>query len=99
MVDELAHFFRCKETAEGWSFQVCVVRWPHPSTPESGWVSFRKWKTAPDANRLKKARTAALSRPRFFRTCSVCHELANAGHMHDLQTCQSCAEQHLGVCY
>ncbi|MEP2774437.1 MAG: hypothetical protein ABJQ29_15585 [Luteolibacter sp.] len=99
MPDEQADFFRCEETSEGWSFQVCVVRWDHPSTPSSEWIPFRKWKTAPDPQRLEKARNAALSRPRFFRTCSMCHELNNAGHMHDLKICQSCAEQHLGVCY
>lgn len=99
MPGNLAHFFRCVETAEGWSFDVDVICWPHPSSPESGWIPFRKWKTAPDAARLQKARTAALGDPRFFRTCSMCHELNNVGHMHDLKTCQSCAVKYLGVCY
>lgn len=99
MSDELADFFRCVESVGGWVFQVAVVRWPHPHEPHLEWFPFRHWKTAPDVTRLQKARAAALCRPRFFRTCSMCHKLNNAGHMHDLHTCQSCAERHLGVCY
>lgn len=99
MSDELADFFRSVESVDGWVFQVAVVRWPQPHEPHLEWIPFRHWKTAPDVTRLQKARAAALSRPRFFRACSMCHKLNNAGHMHDKQVCQSCAERHLGVCY
>ncbi len=97
MSDELEHYFHCVETYDHWHFQVATVNWPHPHKPELAWVTFRRWKTVPDPARLQKARTAALANPRFFRTCSRCHELKNAGHMHDQQTCQSCAERYLGV--
>ena len=42
-------------------------------------------------------RHAATSDTRYFSACTRCHELTNAGHMHDAQTCQTCAERHLGV--
>lgn len=96
MPDHLADFFRCAETAHGWSFQVATVVW-EGHTPELEWTTIRRWKTAPDPARLQKAHTAALATPRYFRTCTRCHELNNAGHMHNDHTCQSCAERHLGV--
>lgn len=97
MPDEIADFFRCVENAEGWTYQVAVVRWPHPHEPVLEWITYRSWKTQPDADRLQKARASALTRPRFFLTCNMCHRLNNVGHMHDHHTCQSCAERHLGV--
>jgi hypothetical protein len=96
MPDELADFFRCVKNANGWNFQVGVVAWDGHD-PSLDWQNFRLWKTAPDADRLQKARASALTRPRYFRTCNMCHRLNNVGHMHDRDTCQSCAERHLGV--
>ena len=97
MSDELDQYFHCVKTDDHWDFQVATVNWPHPHEPELAWVTFRRWKTVPGPARLQKARTAALANPRFFRICSRCKELNNAGHMHDQQTCQSCAERYLGV--
>jgi hypothetical protein len=98
MPDELADFFRCVETSNGWTFQVATVVW-EGHTPDLEWTTFRRWKTAPDEARLQKARAEARTRPRFFRTCTMCHRLNNAGLMHNHHTCQSCAERHLGVVY
>ena len=97
MPDELDHYFQCVESAGRWEFQVGIVDWPHPHEPELVWVTFRRWKTAPDHARLQKARTAALSSARFFRTCTRCGERLNVGHMHDATTCQGCAEYYLGI--
>lgn len=96
MPDQLADFFRCVETARGWCFQVATVVW-EGHTPDLKWTTMRRWKAAPDPARLQKARTAALVNPRYFRTCTHCRELTNAGQMHDDHTCQSCAEAQLGV--
>ena len=96
MSDDLADFFRCEETADGWRLQVGIVTWDG-QTPELEWSTFRQWKTQPNKGDLTEARDAASSDTRYFRTCTRCHELTNAGHMHDAQTCQSCAERHLGV--
>jgi hypothetical protein len=98
MPDQLADFFRCEETADGWDLQIATVVW-EGHTPELEWTTFRHWKTAPDPARLQKARTTALANSRYFRTCTRCHELNNAGHMHDKHTCQGCASLHLGVVY
>ena len=76
---------------------VAIVKWEGPHTPSLDWTTFRRWKREPTEERLQKAQAAALARPRFFRTCSICHELNNAGHMHDDHICQGCAERHLGV--
>ena len=97
MPDELTDFFRCVENADGWNFQVGVVAWDGPHTPHLEWLPFRHWKTAPDESRLQKARASALTQPRFFRICNMCHRFNNAGHMHNHHTCQSCAERHLGI--
>jgi hypothetical protein len=97
MPDELDDFFRCVETGDVWAFQVGVVKWDGPSTPRFDWITYRRWKTAPDEKRIQKAKAAAMAQPRFFGTCSMCHELHNAGHMHTDDFCQGCAEQKLGV--
>lgn len=99
MPDELNHFFRCVATQGVWKFQVGLVRWPHPSTPTTNWITIRRWKTKPDQGRLSRSRTAAFADPRYFRACSMCHELNNAGHMHDDDICQGCAQNKLGVIY
>ena len=97
MQDELDEYFQCVEAPVRWKFQVGIVTWDGPCEPRIEWETYRSWLTPPTEKRLQKARAAAISEPRFFRTCSRCHELKNAGHMHDQQTCQSCAERYLGV--
>jgi len=86
-------------TEQGWVFQVGVVTWPEVHTPGLAWKTFRQWKTQPDASRTCRAQAAALRQSRFFRTCSSCHEITNAGHMADVETCQSCASREFGVLY
>lgn len=97
MPDALDRYFQCVESAGRWEFQVGVVTWDGPHSPGMVWKHYRRWNRRPDAARLARARAAALTVPRFFRTCTRCGALRNAGHMHDPQTCQSCAERHLGV--
>ena len=97
--DDFDEFFQCVETAQGWEYQVGVVGWSHPSTPILQWKAFRHWQTQPDAASIAEARDSALADSRFFRTCSRCGELNNAGHMHDKEICQACAVLHLGVVY
>jgi len=96
---ELDEYFRCVETEKGWEFQVGVVTWGAVHRPVLAWKTFRLWKTQPDASRSRRAQAAALRQPRFFRTCARCHEINNAGHMYDAETCQFCAERELGVVY
>lgn len=97
MPDELEDSFQCVENAGRWEFQVGVVTWDGPYIPEMAWKTYRRWSTPPDATRLARARASAISEPRFFRTCKRCSGIKNAGHMHDQQTCQSCAERYLGI--
>ena len=97
MPDHLADFFRCQETADGWDLQVATIIWPEVHTPELEWTSFRQWKSQPNKGDLIEARDAVTSDPRYFRTCSYCHELMNTGHMSEDHICHSCAERHLGV--
>ncbi len=99
MQGQLDDFFRCVENADGWVFEVGVVAWDGPHTPRIEWKPFRRWKTSPDERRLQTARAAALNQSRFFRACSMCHDLKNVGHMHDHDICQGCAEGELGVVY
>lgn len=99
MQDELDEYFQCVEVAGRWKFQVGVVTWDGPCEPRIEWRTYRSWLTLPTEKRLQKARASAIAEPRFFRTCSRCHEMKSAGHMNDWQTCQSCAERHLGVAH
>jgi len=89
--------FRIVGEPGAWCFEVGVVGWDGPHTPFTRWKPFRTWKTPPPEARLERAKASARKDPRFFRTCTRCHELTNAGHMHNDHTCQSCAERHLGV--
>jgi hypothetical protein len=97
MQDELNEYFQCVGVAGRWKFQVGIVAWDGPSEPRIEWRTWRSWLTPPTEKRLQKARAAAIAEPRFFRTCTRCGELNNAGHMDGQQTCQSCAERYLGV--
>lgn len=94
--DEFDEYFQCVKTAQGWEYQVAVVGWGGHE-PELRWKTYRRWRSQPSAGRLARARDSALANPRLFRTCQRCEEVSNAGHMHDQETCQSCAERHLGV--
>jgi hypothetical protein len=93
----LNDYFRVRKADRRWFFEVTFVEWPHPYEPLEVWRQFRVWKTEPTPERLAKARIAATQR--YFRTCTRCQALCNRGHMHDLTTCQSCAEKFLGVVY
>ena len=96
MPDEIDEYFQCVENAGCWEFHVGVVKWAG-HTPHIEWKTYRSWRTPPTAARLARARASALNEHRLFRTCTLCGELNNAGHMHDRQTCQGCAESYLGV--
>ena len=96
MPDELDEYFQCVENADRWEFQVGVVKWTG-HTPHLAWQTYQSWRTQPNAARLARARASAINEPRFFRTCTLCREIHNAGHMHDQETCQGCAESYLGV--
>jgi hypothetical protein len=97
MSDELDDYFRCVANLEGWTFDVGLIRWSGPHTPTLEWVTYRRWKTLPTEARLQRARDAALRNHAFFRTCELCHEITNIGHMHNRTVCQGCAESKLGV--
>lgn len=98
--DNLNDFFRVTEHGDkSWAFEVGVVHWKGPHSPELAWRVFRRWTRKPDAARIARARAAALREPLFFRRCATCKELHNAGHMHGRDLCQSCATEKLGVVY
>lgn len=99
MSDKLKSYFQCVLVAERWEFQVGVVTWNGPHTPTIRWIAFRSWKRKPTAAQLSRAELAARAQTRFFRTCELCHEFMNAGHMHGDQICQGCAQRHLGIVY
>ena len=99
MSDELDDYFRCVEHAGRWAFQVGVITWNGPDAPEITWKNYRRWRTQPDADRLARARAAALKEARFFGTCAHCGALNNAGHMFDSDLCQGCAAKSIGIVY
>ena len=95
----VAEFMRTVETDDGVLFQIAMVEWDGPHSPIMTWRTFRCWKRPPTATRLAAAQQKALAAPRFFRICERCGERNLVGHMHDRHTCQSCAEEYLGVVY
>lgn len=96
--DEYDEYLQCIEGAYGWEYQVARVWWVGHE-PEIRWKTYRRWHSQPDGARLARTKAAALANPRFFRTCSLCGEVNNAGHMHKKEVCQGCARQQLGVVY
>lgn len=82
-----------------WVIEVNVIQWEGPYTPLCDWRVFRSWDKQPSEKSIRRAKSAALKQSRFFRRCKMCDELNNAGHMHDKEVCQSCAERHLNVLY
>lgn len=91
--------FRVVRDETGWTFEVGIVEWRSPHTPQVRWRRFRRWTREPDAERLARARAAALATPRFFRRCGTCQSLCNAGHLFSADLCQGCASQHHGVVF
>jgi len=91
------HFMRLREVDGVPTLEVGIVEWPHPHTPELRWEVARRFQAVPSSDELRRAQQSALEDPHFFRTCSMCRERQNAGHMHSRRVCQGCAEKHLGV--
>jgi hypothetical protein len=96
----LVHNFMRLTQGDGESrLEIAVVEWSGPHSPTLRWETYRTWSRPPSPEQLSAAHRSALQEPRFFNVCSICGERNNAGHMHDTNTCQGCAERHLGVVY
>jgi hypothetical protein len=98
-VELIADFMRLAEADGKMVLEVGVVEWVGPHEPEVKWKAFRQWSKPPTAERLAAAQKKALETTRFFRVCEICNERHNTGHMMDRETCQSCAEKHLGIVF
>ncbi len=96
--DGFDDFFRCIATPKGWAFQVGSVRWSGHQ-PRIEWTTYRRWTTAPESAQLQQERAEALKHSSFFRTCTLCHELKNVGHMDDSKMCQGCAQIKFPIVY
>ena len=100
MPDDLDQYFQCVEISGRWEFHVGVVRWVDgPHSPRLVWKPYRKWTKPPTAERLARAKAAALKDARLFRVCICCSHCHNAGHMFDKQTCRDCASRLFGILY
>ena len=95
----LAEFTRVSSEADGAVLECLEITWPHPSTPESCWVWVRTLSRGLAPGEIEAARRALLQLPRFFRVCRRCGERHPMGWMMDKDTCQSCAEEKLGVVF
>jgi hypothetical protein len=87
------------------SVAVFTVRWEgaHARVVRLQVLGTLSWRCLP-ANRLMMALddlvcTAAEMRRAEYRKCELCGEIKPPEWMHNATTCQSCAEQHLGVFY
>ena len=93
----IADFMRIRLVNGATWLEVALVEWPHPHEPRLRWQQFHTWPGVPAAAKVETVQRLALADPRFFRRCKRCGELCNRGHMHNQNTCQSCAERVLGV--
>ena len=79
--------------------EVATIRWESPCTPNLDWHVYMSWKSAPIPEHTAQIIADLLADQRYFRTCDRCNKLNCAGHMHDQNICQGCAERHLGGVY
>ena len=80
-----------------WVFEVATLAWTHPHEPRREWHLFDHWAEEPHREDKRQAESVALQDRRFFKTCTMCNELTNVGHMHNSKVCDGCAEEYLGV--
>lgn len=87
------------------SVAIFSVRWEGPHTPVvyPKELAVLNWKRIPAAQMLMTLHTMIESarelRRSRYRKCERCGETNPPEWMHDERTCQSCAEEHLGVVY
>jgi hypothetical protein len=61
------------------------------------WEAARALELEVSEEELEAERRAVLADRTYFRVCTRCGERKPDGCMHNARTCQSCAEEHLGV--
>jgi hypothetical protein len=87
------------------SVAVFSVRWEGPDTPvvRPNHFATLSWRRLPASTLMMTLhgliRAAREDRTAKYRRCERCGEVNPPEWMHDEKTCQSCAEQHLGVVY
>jgi hypothetical protein len=85
------------------SVAVFSIRWEGPHTPVVRPIHFAtlSWRRLPASTLMMTLhgliRAAREVRTAKYRRCERCGEMNPPEWMHDEKTCQSCAEQHLGV--
>ena len=85
------------------SIAVYSVQWEGPHTPlvRPKLLATLNWQRLPEATVMltlhELVSVAVQIRRAKYRKCERCGETKPPEWMHDEQTCQSCAEQHLGV--
>lgn len=99
MIGDPTQFIRVVSDDDASVLEIAIVVWHGPHEPTLVWNSFRRWSSPPSDTELRTAEFDAMHDRRYFKTCEMCGELNNVGHMHDDVTCQSCAERHLGIAY
>jgi len=98
--DLIAEFIRTAPQADGSTLvEVCTISWPLPHEPESTWITAAELPSGASQDRVDKAVRKLLKDRHYFRVCQDCNERNPVGWMHDSKICQTCAEQHHGVCY
>ena len=95
--DLLESFSRLQRRSSSFALQVGRVTWPTQHEPTVLWQTWRAYPAEPTTEQLEADRAELLADRRYFLRCSRCGERCNIGHMHDDDTCQSCAERYRGV--
>ena len=74
------------------SVHVLMIEWDGPHTSISSWVEKEKLLKDAEQPQIDKAIQRALKDKTYFRKCKRCKELNPIGQMHDIRTCQCCAD-------
>lgn len=75
------------------------IIWPQTHTPSERFKVAKSFHSKISEEQLESEIQKILKSKKYFGTCSICNEKNPNGWMHDDKTCQSCAEEHLGVTY
>jgi hypothetical protein len=82
-----------------------AVEWQGPHDPAVRPITLGvlRWRRMPEVPALAALQTlvraARESRRAKYRTCVYCERITPPEALHDNQTCQECAQKHLGVVY
>lgn len=94
-----SHLHLESEPNTTWQLQVYKIKWQGPHTPVGRWHKVKTLLSPLDQKQVEKETTRLLKNKRHFGFCIRCEKHIIEGYMHSEDHCDTCAENHLGICY